>query len=57
MKRLFRYLNGTVSFGLLYSQDKKQECMGYNDADVGFIMGTPDAKQQDDIMKAPFGDN
>ena len=24
---------------------------------VGFTMGTPDAKQQEEIMKAPFSDN
>ena len=32
-KRIFRYLNGTISFRLLYSKDKEKECTGYSDAD------------------------
>ena len=30
---MFRYLNGTISLGLLYSKDKEKECIGYSDAD------------------------
>ena len=33
VKRIFRYLNGTISLGLLYSKDKGKECTGYSDAD------------------------
>ena len=33
VKRIFRYLNGTISLGLLYSKDKEKECTGYSDAD------------------------
>ena len=33
VKRIFRYLNGTMNFGLLCSKDKEKECTGYSDAD------------------------
>ena len=33
VKRIFRYLTGTISLGLLYSKDKEKECTGYSDAD------------------------
>ena len=33
VKRIFRYLNGTINLGLLYSKDKEKECTGYSDAD------------------------
>ena len=33
VKRIFRYLNGTISLGLLYSKDKERECTRYSDAD------------------------
>ena len=29
VKRIFRYLNGTINFGLLYNKDKEKECTGY----------------------------
>ena len=33
VKIIFRYLNGTISLGLLYSREKEKECTGYSDAD------------------------
>jgi len=33
VKRIFRYLNRTISLRLLYSKDKGKECTGYSDAD------------------------
>ncbi len=39
VKRIFRYLNGTVNLGLVYSKDKEQECQGYSDADWAGDLG------------------
>ena len=33
VKRIMRYLKGTLHFGLLYSKDGSKECIGYSDAD------------------------
>ena len=33
VKRILRYLNGTLNLGLLYSCDKEKELTGYSDAD------------------------
>ena len=33
VKRIFRYRNGTTSLGLLYCEDKEQECTRYSDTD------------------------
>ena len=33
MKRIMRYLKGTVKLGLLYSKDGSRKCIGYSDAD------------------------
>ena len=33
VKRIFRYLKGTVNFGLQYSSDASMECVGFCDAD------------------------
>ena len=33
VKRIMRYLKGTVHVGLLYSRDGSKECIGYSDAD------------------------
>jgi hypothetical protein len=36
VKQIMRYLQGTLNYGLVYTQDNKQELlMGYNDSDVG----------------------
>ena len=33
VKRIFRYLKGSINFGLVYSKNKATECIGYSDAD------------------------
>ena len=33
LKRVFRYLKGTTTHGILYSQNNSGECVGYSDAD------------------------
>ena len=33
VKRIFRYLKGTVNYGLQYSRDAREECVGFCDAD------------------------
>lgn len=33
MKRLLRYLRGTVEHGIQYSQEGSRECIGFSDAD------------------------
>ena len=33
VKRIMRYVKGTLSLGLLYSKDGSKECIGYSDAD------------------------
>jgi len=33
VKRIFRYLKGTVNYGLQYSSDANEECVGFCDAD------------------------
>ncbi|RXN36740.1 Retrovirus-related Pol poly from transposon TNT 1-94 [Labeo rohita] len=33
VKRIMRYLKGTLNLGLLYSKDKPKECIGFSDAD------------------------
>ena len=33
VKSIFRYLKGTVNYGLQYSRDAKEECVGFCDAD------------------------
>ena len=33
LKRVFRYLRGTINLGILYSQKGLQECVGFSDAD------------------------
>ena len=33
VKRIMRYLKGTVKLGLLYSKDGSRKCIGYSDAD------------------------
>ena len=33
VKRIFRYLKGTANYGLEYSSDVKEECVGFCDAD------------------------
>jgi len=33
VKRILRYLNGTLDFGLLYDKENESECIGYSDAD------------------------
>lgn len=33
VKRIMRYLNGTLNLGLLYSKEKPKECIGFSDAD------------------------
>ena len=33
LKRVFRYLRGTINLGILYSQKSSQECVGFSDAD------------------------
>lgn len=36
MKQIMRYLKGTLNFGLVYTQEKKEELLvGYTDSDVG----------------------
>jgi hypothetical protein len=36
VKQIMRYLQGTLNYGLVYTQENKQELlMGYNDSDVG----------------------
>ena len=32
VKRVMRYLKGTLNFGLLYTSDGSGECIGYSDA-------------------------
>ena len=33
VKRIFRYLKGTINFGIFYTSDHVNECIGYADAD------------------------
>lgn len=33
VKRIMRYLQGTSNFGLLYTKEESNECVGYSDAD------------------------
>ena len=33
VKRIFRYLKGTIDYGLFYSKDGSDECVGYSDSD------------------------
>ena len=33
VKRIMRYLQGTLKYGLLYNKDSSSECVGYADAD------------------------
>ncbi|CAB4023016.1 Hypothetical predicted protein, partial [Paramuricea clavata] len=33
VKRIFRYLKGTVNYGLLYSENASPDCVGFSDAD------------------------
>ncbi|CAB4042840.1 Hypothetical predicted protein [Paramuricea clavata] len=33
VKRIFRYLKGTVNYGLLYSENANPDCVGFSDAD------------------------
>lgn len=33
VKRIFRYLKGTVNYGVQYSRDAREECVGFCDAD------------------------
>ena len=33
LKRLLRYLKGTLNLGILYTKDEKRSCIGYTDAD------------------------
>ena len=33
LKRVLRYLKGTVNFGIFYSQNDTEECVGFSDAD------------------------
>ncbi|PIK49151.1 putative Gag-pol polyprotein [Apostichopus japonicus] len=33
VKRILRYLRGTINYGLLYTKDGSNECIGYSDAD------------------------
>ncbi len=33
VKRIMRYLKGTLHFGLLYSKGSSRECIGYSDVD------------------------
>ena len=35
VKRIMRYLKGTLNYGLLYSQDGSATCVGFSDADWG----------------------
>ena len=35
VKRIMRYLKGTVNFGLHYSKESPEKCVGYSDADWG----------------------
>ena len=35
VKRIMRYLKGTLNYGLLYSKDGSTECVGFSDADWG----------------------
>ena len=35
VKRIFRYLKGTLNHGLLYSRNKSTECVGFSDSDWG----------------------
>ncbi len=35
VKRIFRYLKGSLNFGLVYRNDKSKECIGYSDSDWG----------------------
>ena len=33
VKRIFRYVKGTINYGLLYSKQQTESCIGYSDAD------------------------
>jgi len=33
VKRIFRYLKGTINYGLLYSENASLDCVGFSDAD------------------------
>ena len=33
VKRIFRYLKGTINYGLLYSENASPDCAGFSDAD------------------------
>ena len=33
VKRIFRYLRGTVNYGLLYTENASPDCVGFSDAD------------------------
>ena len=33
VKRIFRYLKGTINYGLLYSENASPDCVGFSDAD------------------------
>lgn len=33
VKRIMRYLKGTIHYGILYTKQSSQECIGYSDAD------------------------
>ena len=35
VKRIFRYLKGTLNHGLLYSRNESTECVGFSDSDWG----------------------
>ena len=35
VKHIFRYLKGTLNYGLQYTRDKQTNCIGYSDADWG----------------------
>ena len=35
VKRIFRYLKGTLNHGLLYSRNESNDCVGFSDSDWG----------------------